>query len=57
MRYSSRDVHAEGEHVNGGRDTPRFCPILHVLDMSILGDVADVNPVIKFQPNTVNHEA
>ena len=42
LRYSSRDGHAEGEHVNIGRDTPSFCPTLHVLDMSTLGDVADV---------------
>ena len=48
MRYSSRDGHAEGEHVNRGRDTPNFCPTLQVLDMSTHGDAADVNPVIKF---------
>ena len=33
LRYSSRDGHAEGEHVNRGRDTPSFCPILQALDM------------------------
>ena len=33
LRYSSRDGHAEGEHVNKGRDTPSFCPTLQVLDM------------------------
>ena len=33
LRYSSRDGHAEGEHVNRGRDTPSFCPTLQVLDM------------------------
>ena len=48
LRYSSRDGHAEGEHVNKGRDTPGFCPTLQVLDMSTLGDAADVNPA-KFQ--------
>ena len=48
LQYSSRDGHAEGEHVNRGRDTPSFCPTLQVLDMSTLGDAADVNPVIKF---------
>ena len=47
LRYSSRDGHAEGEHVNRGRDTPNFCPTLQVLDMSTLGDAAHVNPVIK----------
>ena len=36
LRYSSRDGHAEGEHVNRGRDAPSFCPTLQVLDMSIL---------------------
>jgi hypothetical protein len=48
LRYSSRDGHAEGEHVNRERDTPSFCPTLQVLDMCTLGDAADVNPVIKF---------
>ena len=33
LRYSSRDGHAEGEHVNRGRDTPSFCPTLQVLGM------------------------
>ena len=51
-RYSSRDGHAEVEHVNRGRETPSFCPTLQVLDMSTLGDAADVNPVIKFLPHT-----
>ena len=54
LRYSSRDGHAEGEHVNRGRDTPSFCPTLQVLDTSSLGDAADVNPVIKFLPHTCN---
>ena len=52
LRYSSRDGYAEGEHVNRGRDTPSFCPTLQVLDMSMLGDAAAVNPVIKFLPHT-----
>jgi hypothetical protein len=42
LRYSSRDSHAEGEHVNRGRDTPSFCPTLQVLDMCTLGDATDV---------------
>jgi len=46
LRYSSRDGHAEGEHVNRGRDTLSFCPTLQVLDMSTIGDAADVNPTI-----------
>jgi len=54
MRYSSRDGHAEGEHINRGRDTPNFCPTLQVIDMSTLGDAADVNPVIKFLPHTLH---
>ena len=57
LRYSSRDGHAEGEHVNKWRDTQSFCPTLQVLDMSTLGDVADVNPVIKFLPHTLQHLA
>ena len=47
LQYSSRDGHAEGEHVKKGTDTPSFCCTLQVLDMSTLGDAADVNPVIK----------
>jgi hypothetical protein len=42
LRYSNRDGDAEGEHVNRGRDTPIFCATLRVLDMSTLGDAADV---------------
>jgi hypothetical protein len=45
LRYSSRDGHAEGEHVNRGRDTPSFCSTLQVLDVRTLGDAADANPV------------
>ena len=44
LRYSSRDGHAEGEHVNRGRDTPGFCPTLQGLDISNRGDATDVNP-------------
>ena len=53
LRYSSREGHAEGEHVNRGRDTPSFCPTLQVRHMSTLGDAADVNHVIKFLPHTL----
>jgi hypothetical protein len=35
LRYSSQEGHAEGEHVNKGRDTASFCPTLQLLDMSI----------------------
>ena len=52
--YTSRDGDAEVEHANRGRDTPIFCPTLQVLDMSTVGDAADVNPVIKFLPHTYN---
>ena len=52
LRYGSRNGNAEGERVNRGRGTPSFCPTLQVLDMSTLGDGADVNPVIKFLPHT-----
>jgi hypothetical protein len=51
LRFSSRDGHAEGDHVNRGRDTPSFCPNLQVLYMPTLGDAADINPVIKFLPH------
>ena len=54
LRYSSRDGHAEGEHVNRGRDTPSSSSTLRVLDVSTLGDGADVNPEIKFLPHTCN---
>ena len=54
LRYSSRDGHAEEEHVNRRRDTQNFCPISQVLDMSTLGDAAVVNSVIKFLPHTCN---
>jgi hypothetical protein len=57
MLYSGRDGHAEWEHINRGRDTPSFCPNLQVLDMTTLGDAADVNPVIKFLPSTLQHLA
>ena len=33
LRYSSWGGHAEGEHVNRGRDTPSFFPTLQMLDM------------------------
>jgi hypothetical protein len=55
LLYSTQDGHAEGEHVNRGRDIPSFCPTLQVLDMSTPGDAADVNPAIKFLPHTLNH--
>ena len=54
MRYSNQDGHAEGEHVNRGRDSPSFCPTLQVLAMSNLGDAADVNSVSKFVPHTLH---
>jgi hypothetical protein len=48
LQYSSQNGHAEGEHVNRGRDT-RFCPALQVLDMSTLGDAADGMKLYMFQ--------
>jgi len=54
LLYSSRDGHAEGVHFNRRRDNPSFCSTLQVLDMSTLGDAADVKPVIKFLPHTCN---
>jgi hypothetical protein len=38
-------------------ETPSFCPTLQVLDMSTLGDAADVNLVMKFLPHTLQHLA
>ena len=52
LRYSRRDGHAEGEHVNRGIDTPNLCPTLQVFDMSTLGDAAVVNSLIEFLPHT-----
>ena len=57
LLYSSRNGHAEGKHVNRGRDTPSFCPTLQVLNMSTLGDAADVKHVIKFLPHTCRRRA
>ena len=54
LRYSMRDCHAEGEHVNTRRDTLIICPTLQLLDMSTLGDAEDVNTVIKFLPHTLH---
>ena len=54
LRYSSREGHAEGEHVNRGTGTPSFCPTLQVLEMSTHGDAADANSVIKFLPHTLH---
>jgi hypothetical protein len=56
LRYSSRDGHAEGDHVNRGRDTSGFCPTLQVPDMCTLGDAADVNHVIKFLRHTLRRD-
>jgi hypothetical protein len=42
LRYSSQNGHAEGVHVNRRTETPTLCATLHVLDMSTLGDAADV---------------
>jgi hypothetical protein len=42
LRYSNRDGHVEGQHVNRGRDTPSFSPTLGVLNMSTLGNATDV---------------
>ena len=33
LRYSSRDGHDDGEHVNRKRDTSSFCPTLQALHM------------------------
>jgi hypothetical protein len=48
LRYSSLDGHAEGEHINRGRETPSFCRTLQVLDMSTLGDEAQMSQLTQF---------
>jgi hypothetical protein len=50
MVTPKRSMSTEGE-------TPNFFPTLQVLDVSTLGDAADVNPVIKLLPHAVNHVA
>jgi hypothetical protein len=47
----------KGSISTDGADIPSFCPTLQVLDMSTTGEVADVNPVIKFLPHTLQHLA
>jgi hypothetical protein len=49
-------VTLKGSMSTGG-ETPSFCPTLQVLDMSTLGDAADVNPVIKVLPHTLQYLA
>jgi hypothetical protein len=41
----------------GSMSTPSFYRTLQVLNMSTLGDMADVNPLIKFLPHTLQHLA
>ena len=55
LQYSSRDGHAEGKFVNRGRNNRSFRRTLQVLEMSTLGDAADVKPVIKFLPHKLRH--
>jgi hypothetical protein len=38
-------------------NNPSFCPTLQMLNMSTLGDAADVNPVTSFLPHTLQHLA
>jgi len=45
LRYSSRDGHAEGDHVNRGSDTPSFCPTLQVSD-SVKGEAVLVQVLV-----------
>ena len=47
-------VTPKGSMSTEGEDSPSFCRTLQVLDMSNLGDAADVNPVIKFLPHTLH---
>ena len=56
---NNQDRHDRKEHINieRERDTPSFCPTLQVLDMCNLGVAADVNPVIKFLRQALQHLA
>lgn len=59
-RYAGTNSHQcwrASKHVTRGIDTSNFCPILQVLDISILSDAADVHPVIKFLPHMLQHLA
>jgi hypothetical protein len=48
-------VTLKGSKSTEGQTLQCFCPTLQVLDMSTFGDAADVNPVIKFLPYTLQH--
>jgi hypothetical protein len=50
-------VTPKGSMSTEGETLPSFCPTLQILDMSTVGDAADVNPVIKFLPHTLQHLA
>ena len=55
LQYSSRNGHAEGKLANRGRNTQSFRRTLQVLEMSTLGDAANVKPAIKFLPHKLQH--
>jgi len=57
LRYSSRDGHVEGEHVNRGRDTPSFCPTLQVLDiiLSAVSVLVVAQPISEVPERLVNY--
>jgi hypothetical protein len=47
LQYSSRDGHAEEEHVNRGRDTPKFLSYLTGIDM-----LSAVSVLVVAQPSS-----
>jgi hypothetical protein len=57
LRYSSRDGHAKGEHVNRGRDIPSFCPTLQVLNMllSAVSVLVVMQPSLKVTEELTNY--
>jgi hypothetical protein len=48
LRYSSRDGHAGGEHVNRGTDTPKFLSYLTGIDMLL----SAVSVLVAVQPSS-----
>jgi len=57
LRYSSRDGHAKGKHVNRRRETPSFCPTLQVLDMllSVVSVLVVVQPSSEVPEGLMNY--
>jgi hypothetical protein len=56
LRYSSRDGHAKGEHVNRGRDTPSFCPNLQGLWITLYPISLQVRRLLEMFKMSSNEE-